>query len=83
MITMAGFPLVAYLMKDRLGRRFRHLPPTVAAELEAAVVEIAGAEKGTLPAPAGFLPTCGLPRGDLHQIADRQFHIRIVNAPVR
>lgn len=35
MSLMTGFPLVTHLMQIRLGGRFRHLPPSVAAELEA------------------------------------------------
>ena len=35
MSLMTGFPLVAHLMQISLGGRFRHLPPSVAAELEA------------------------------------------------
>ncbi|WP_395674119.1 hypothetical protein [Inquilinus sp.] len=39
MSIMTGFPLVAHLMQIRLGGRFGHLPPAVAAELEAFVAE--------------------------------------------
>ncbi|WP_144445652.1 hypothetical protein [Inquilinus limosus] len=35
MSLMTGFPLVAHLMQIKLGGRFSHLPPSVAAELEA------------------------------------------------
>jgi hypothetical protein len=39
MSLMTGFPLVAHLMQIRLGGRFCHLPPSVAAELEAFAAE--------------------------------------------
>lgn len=39
MSIMTGFPLVAHLMQIRLGGRFGHLPPAVAAELEAFVAD--------------------------------------------
>ena len=45
MTLMTGFPLVTYLMELRLGGRFRHLPPSVAAELEAFEAEQQAAAK--------------------------------------
>lgn len=39
MSLMTGFPLVAHLMQIRLGGRFSHLPPSLAAELEAFAAE--------------------------------------------
>ncbi len=51
MAFMTGFPLVAYLMDLRLGGRFSHLPPTVAAELEASAAdqEAAAASRPVAP----------------------------------
>jgi hypothetical protein len=54
MTLMTGFPLVSYLMEMRLGGRFRHLPPSVAAELEAfAAAEQQQAAAEPAPASAG------------------------------
>jgi hypothetical protein len=47
MSLMIGFPLVTHLMQISMGGRFRHLPPSVAAELEA----FAAAEQDAAPEP--------------------------------
>jgi hypothetical protein len=52
MSLMTGFPLVAHLMQISLGGRFRHLPPSVAAELEA----FAAAEQEAATRPAVSAP---------------------------
>jgi hypothetical protein len=53
MALMTGFPLVGYLMERRLAGRFSHLPPTVAAELEAfAADQAAAAASRTASVPA-------------------------------
>ena len=39
MSLMTGFPLVTHLMQISLGGRYGHLPPSVAAELEAFAAE--------------------------------------------
>ncbi|KGM32135.1 hypothetical protein [Inquilinus limosus] len=53
MSLMTGFPLVAHLMQIRLGGRFGHLPPSVAAELEAFA---AAEEEAAHPAPQPSKP---------------------------
>lgn len=71
MTLMTGFPLVSYLMEMRLGGRFRHLPPSVAAELEAAAAEQQAAAKPDSAAPAedsnAPLPLRATPRLRLQQ----------------
>ncbi|MBW8728153.1 MAG: hypothetical protein JF625_23785 [Inquilinus limosus] len=52
MSLMTGFPLVAHLMQIRLGGRFRHLPPSVAAELEAFAAEQDAVRQPATPKPA-------------------------------
>jgi hypothetical protein len=52
MSLMTGFPLVAHLMQIRLGGRFSHLPPSVAAELEAFAAEQDAASRQAEPKPA-------------------------------
>jgi hypothetical protein len=52
MTLMTGFPLVTYLMEIRLGGRFHHLPPSVAAELEAFEAEQKAAAKPDSAPPA-------------------------------
>lgn len=52
MILMTGFPLVGHLMQIRLGGRFRHLSPSVAAELEAFAAE----QDAAAPKPAAAEP---------------------------
>jgi len=52
MSLMTGFPLVAHLMQIRLGGRFSHLPPSLAAELEA----FAAAEQDAAARPAVSAP---------------------------
>ncbi|MGK9235182.1 hypothetical protein KXS07_26215 [Inquilinus limosus] len=51
MSFMTGFPLVAHLMQIRLGGRFRDLPPSVAAELEAFAAEQEAAPRPAAPQP--------------------------------
>ncbi|MGK9165740.1 hypothetical protein KXR53_05555 [Inquilinus limosus] len=51
MSFMTGFPLVAHLMQIRLGSRFRDLPPSVAAELEAFAAEQDAAPRPAAPQP--------------------------------
>lgn len=51
MSLMTGFPLVAHLMQIRLGSRFNHLPPSVAAELEALAAEQEREEAARTPLP--------------------------------
>ncbi|MGO4128685.1 hypothetical protein AB4Z01_30125 [Inquilinus sp. YAF38] len=51
MSLMAGFPLVAHLMQISLGGRFRHLPPSVAAELEAFAAAEQEAVRPAAPGP--------------------------------
>lgn len=53
MSLMTGFPLVAHLMQISLGGRFRHLPPSVAAELEAFAAEQDARPATPEPKPAG------------------------------
>ncbi|MFE0757499.1 hypothetical protein ACFW16_26300 [Inquilinus sp. NPDC058860] len=60
MSLMTGFPLVGHLMQIRLGGRFRHLSPSVAAELEAFAAE----QEAATAKPAAAGPPedgCGLP----------------------
>jgi len=53
MSLMTGFPLVAHLMQIRLGGRYSHLPPSLAAELEAfAAAEQEGRPAVSAPQPA-------------------------------
>lgn len=51
MSLMTGFPLVAHLMQISLGGRFRHLPPSVAAELEAFAAAEQEAARPAAPEP--------------------------------
>jgi len=51
MSLMTGFPLVAHLMQIRLGGRFSHLPPSVAAELEAFAADQDDAARPAVSAP--------------------------------
>ncbi|MDR6292210.1 MULTISPECIES: hypothetical protein [Inquilinus] len=53
MAFMTGFPLVGYLMERRLAGRFSHLPPTVAAELEAFAADQEAAAAARPAAPPG------------------------------
>jgi hypothetical protein len=52
MSLMTGFPLVTHLMQISLGGRFRHLPPSVAAELEAFAAEQDARPAAPEPMPA-------------------------------
>ena len=52
MSIMIGFPLVAHLMQIRLGGRFRHLPPSLAAELEAFAAAQEAQPAASEPKPA-------------------------------
>lgn len=52
MSLMTGFPLVAHLMQIRLGGRFSHLPPSLAAELEAFAAEQEARPATPEPKPA-------------------------------
>lgn len=52
MSPMTGFPLVAHLMQIRLGGRFHHLPPSLAAELEAFAAEQEAEPRRAEPEPA-------------------------------
>lgn len=55
MSLMTGFPLVAHLMRIKLGGRFSHLPPSVAAELEAfAAAEQEEGKRPAAPKPAAL-----------------------------
>ncbi|MGO1076293.1 hypothetical protein [Inquilinus sp. CA228] len=51
MSLMTGFPLVAHLMQIRLGGRYSHLPPSVAAELEAFAADQDAAARSAAPEP--------------------------------
>jgi hypothetical protein len=51
MSLMTGFPLVTHLMQISLGGRFRHLPPSLAAELEAFAAAEQEASRPAAPEP--------------------------------